>query len=556
MSLKAAQLQAFSLYSSGVSIGDTSMSLSSFKSIDGVNLSMTSNFGTIGYMTVEPGSRDREEQISFTGITQNSNGTATLTGIKSVLFLSPYTETSSFTKSHPGGVTVVVTNTSGFYNKFPLKDNNEAITGFWTVPDPVSSTDIANKEWVLSVINGGSVSTNALIVIGTAGETVAAGKVVYLKAADGLWYLASSAAAATTDLVQLGIAQGSGTVGNNISGGVLIRGVDVFQSGLTPGTIYYLSTAGGISSSAGTFERAIGQANTATTLYFDPSFFYIPTGKQKAAFVGNNGTPSSTNKFVTESGLSAAIVTAAKFGGTGADGALSISTGTTTIDVGGAAHFTKNYTSISITGNAVLAFTNPNTMGTYVVLKSQGAVTLTSSSTAITTVGMGSAQSNPGFVLVGTNPGGGVNGPTGTAGAAGLPGVVDSLYPKFIPFIVGGGGGGTGGGATGGRGGGALYIECAGAYNFTTGTITTNGSDGTSGGGTGGGGGGAGSLVVLYGTLTANSGTITKTGGAGSAGTGCGGGGGSFTAGTAGSGAVGGTGGTGFSLVAANTEFF
>ncbi len=110
-----AQLQNFTLAGSGVSIGATSLTLSSFRTIDGVDL-VIADFGGLGYMTLEPGSRDREEQISFTGITQNTNGTATLTGIKTVLFTTPFTETSGILKSHPGGVITVVTNTSGFYN--------------------------------------------------------------------------------------------------------------------------------------------------------------------------------------------------------------------------------------------------------------------------------------------------------------------------------------------------------------------------------------------------------------------------------------------------------
>ena len=78
MSIKISQLQNFNLAGSGVSISDTTMTLSSFQTIDGVDLAMT-DFGAKGYMTIEPGSRDREEQISFTGITQNASGTCTLT---------------------------------------------------------------------------------------------------------------------------------------------------------------------------------------------------------------------------------------------------------------------------------------------------------------------------------------------------------------------------------------------------------------------------------------------------------------------------------------------
>lgn len=272
MPFKISQLQSFSLAGSGVSIGQTTMTLSSFQTIDGVDLTM-SDFGDTGYMTVEPGSRDREEQISFSGVTQNVNGTATLTGIKTVLFLSPYTETSGFSKSHPGGVSTVVTNTSGFYNKLAIKDNDETITGFWKVQDPVSSTDIANRQWVLSVVNGGPVSQNSVVEAGIAGETLVAGNLIYFSETDNEWRKTAGTDITTLFNVKLGIAQGAGTNGNSISGGVLTFG-DYTTSGLTQGDILYAgNTAGSINSgTSGTVPRVIGVAKDTTTLYFDPNF--------------------------------------------------------------------------------------------------------------------------------------------------------------------------------------------------------------------------------------------------------------------------------------------
>lgn len=114
--LLTAQLQTFYLYPPGVSIGQSTLTLNSFKSIEGVELTMADFGGVIGYGTVQPNSSDREEQISFSGITQNVNGTATLTGIKNVGFLSPHTETANFAKSHPGGVKFIISNTSGYEN--------------------------------------------------------------------------------------------------------------------------------------------------------------------------------------------------------------------------------------------------------------------------------------------------------------------------------------------------------------------------------------------------------------------------------------------------------
>ena len=275
-----------------------------------------------------------------------------------------------------------------------------------------------------------------------------------------------------------------------------------------------------------------------------------------------------------------------KFGGTGADGALAISSGTTTIDLGNTAYFVKNYTSISITGTANVAFINPNVNGSVVVFKSQGAVTLTSSTNPL--INLSGVGATGGAIQTTGNT---ANAATASYGAGagvsstfgGTSGTQVSL-PLFFQYGSGfskksiflacggaGGGGsngnaGSGGGATagvgsaGGSGGGAFYIECAGALNFT-GTINANGvsasnavaggnasTGGTGGaGGGGGGGGGGGHVIILANTITASSGTITVTGGTG----GNGGNGGSESGSNNGVSGNGGGGGGGGSILGA-----
>lgn len=282
-----------------------------------------------------------------------------------------------------------------------------------------------------------------------------------------------------------------------------------------------------------------------------------------------------------------------KFGGTGADGALSVSSGNTNIDLGNAEFVVKNYTSISITGTGSITFINPHTNGTVIHLKSQGDVTLTSSAAPmIDASGCGGAGGTAGVNAGGAGAGGAIsqsfaiystvtstggNAATGSGVGAANSAPTNPLFygttlrattlgNERLPVLLVPGAGG-GGGATntnpsapavcgaGGNGGGALYIECGGAWNFTTaGGISVAGKNGqAASGGTnaagGGGGGGAGMCLVLYNTLTANSGTITNTttsGGAGQGGvgTGYGGGGGSSLGGggSAGSGTTGGAG--------------
>lgn len=164
---KFVQAQPFSLAGSGAIAGATTITLKSFQTIDGVNLAMT-DFGAIGFGTLQPGEGTSEEQISFTGVTQNANGTATLTGIGSVLFLSPYTVTSGLSKTHAGSTTFIISNTSGFYDRLTSKNDDETIAGTWTFtnpnypqmdtasPLPTLSAQLATKAYVDSVAIAGA----------------------------------------------------------------------------------------------------------------------------------------------------------------------------------------------------------------------------------------------------------------------------------------------------------------------------------------------------------------------------------------------------------------
>ena len=328
-------------------------------------------------------------------------------------------------------------------------------------------------------------------------------------------------------------------------------------------------------------------------------------GNPAGNYIAWDGAAFVVNGFV--------LSTKGSFGGNGADGALTITSGTTTIDLEGAAFVVKNYTSISITSTGKLAFSNPHANGTTIILKSQGNVTITSTATCIDASGMGAVAGVSTVIATGDAPTtlNGANGTNGTAatlyrtngglgstvGVAGAGGAVATQLPPIIsyslnkyPYMLPGAGGaggqsnkagaGTGSatGAAGGRGGAILIIECAGAWNFTTASGISvagkNGSNGSSSlgtstgvGGGGGGGGAGGTCIVLYNTLTANSGTIVVSKGTGgtrsTAGTpdanssGSGGGGGSLeAAGSNGShGGSGGDGADGSSYVALNTFY-
>jgi hypothetical protein len=183
----------------------------------------------------------------------------------------------------------------------------------------------------------------------------------------------------------------------------------------------------------------------------------------------------------------------------------------TTIDLGGANIFIKNYSSISIIGNTSLMFSNPSANGTTVIFKSTGNVTVTSTIVpAIDLRLMGSALVTNAYGLNGIAVAG-----ANSSNAAGGNGAFWNVGINGKMIKVGPGAGGGSASGAGGRGAGGLYIECAGYLNFTStinaaGTAAVNTTNAASGGG-----GGGGAVVILYNSLTANTGTILADGGKG-----------------------------------------
>jgi len=81
--------------------------------------------------------------------------------------------------------------------------------------------------------------------IGTAGETVAFGDIVYLKAADSEWYLAKADAASTAGIVAVAICVSAGTNGNPVT--LMTHGIVRADAGfpaLTIGAPVYISETG------------------------------------------------------------------------------------------------------------------------------------------------------------------------------------------------------------------------------------------------------------------------------------------------------------------------
>lgn len=109
--------QTYSLSGAGVTATQSTIPLTSFTTPDGRALTM-SMFGAIGYAVIDPNSPTKIEDITFTGVTQNANGTAILTGVsRGMDFVTPYTSSLTLQQAHSGGSYLILSNTAGFYGQ-------------------------------------------------------------------------------------------------------------------------------------------------------------------------------------------------------------------------------------------------------------------------------------------------------------------------------------------------------------------------------------------------------------------------------------------------------
>ena len=170
-SIKYVAGQVYTLKGSGVSSTATNIDLNSFTIPQTGQVLTQSDFGDIGYGTIEPGSDDRQEIISWTGITQNADGSARLTGVTRGLSpIAPYTASSTLQFAHSGGSRFIVSNAPQLFDELAAKDNDETITGVWTFDAdnlPITDADVnatssrqfATKYYVDNTTNQGAATS-------------------------------------------------------------------------------------------------------------------------------------------------------------------------------------------------------------------------------------------------------------------------------------------------------------------------------------------------------------------------------------------------------------
>lgn len=153
--------------SSGITSTQNTITLTQFLVPNTTQEIVMDDFGDVGYITIEPG-RTKREFVSFTGITQNSGGTATLTGvIRGLSPIAPYTASTTQQVSHSGGVQVIISNPPQLYNDAAFKANDETITGLFAFTGELptnpkiatTSSQLVNKAALDASVNQGAATS-------------------------------------------------------------------------------------------------------------------------------------------------------------------------------------------------------------------------------------------------------------------------------------------------------------------------------------------------------------------------------------------------------------
>lgn len=127
---------------------DTTLKLTSFKNRSAIKLTMTLLDTDIAYGTISP-QTSRSEFVSFTGITQNADGTATLTGLtRGLSDISPFTASTTLRNAHPGQSVFILSDSPQLFAEYPVAQNSEYIHGLWsfgTIPYATTSATSTNQ---------------------------------------------------------------------------------------------------------------------------------------------------------------------------------------------------------------------------------------------------------------------------------------------------------------------------------------------------------------------------------------------------------------------------
>lgn len=171
---------------SSISSSQTTITLTSFtEPVSNIPYTMSYLNSDIAYGTIAPSS-GTSEFVSFTGITQNANGTAQLTGVTRGLARTPgntgCVASTTLARAYPGQTQFILGNSPCFYSEYATKRNDQTITGTWRFDSyPYASSTIGFATTSLQFIT--LAQAQALTVQGAATSTESIAGIVRLATA-------------------------------------------------------------------------------------------------------------------------------------------------------------------------------------------------------------------------------------------------------------------------------------------------------------------------------------------------------------------------------------
>lgn len=164
---------------SSISSTDTTILLSSFlEPVTGTPYTMTLLGTDIVYGTIGPRT-SQSEFISFTGITQNDDGSATLTGVtRGLAKKTPFTSDNDYKLPHAGQSIFIISDAPQLFNEYSVIENDEVITGKKQFPaggsanapvsgasysPPTDNLEYASKKYVDDIAIAGSPNATTIV---------------------------------------------------------------------------------------------------------------------------------------------------------------------------------------------------------------------------------------------------------------------------------------------------------------------------------------------------------------------------------------------------------
>lgn len=276
--------------STAVAIAGTTFDISSATDDDGVALPT----GTYCF-TVDNGSSAKEYLLgTLTG--------STVTAVQSVSRQGVLTTGAA--RAHRVGASVIITDFVAIKRVADILAGTDTLNGaapltYDTAPTISDPKQLATVAYVLSVVTGGTVYFSSQTIAATAGESLTGATTpvwAYFKESDQRWWKVDTDDSATYLNVRKGFAISTATAGNAVT--IQLSGICTGFTALTAGSKYYASSTGGAVTTTVSSDF-IGWAFATTSILMSPNLIFAPTSGEKDAMVGSDGTPSSTNKFLT-----------------------------------------------------------------------------------------------------------------------------------------------------------------------------------------------------------------------------------------------------------------